>query len=85
MTINLENVELLLERELDKRKNNLSNTNAEIEEFESKLESLRNYADRLSFYIDKFSKVTSIIEMDKKNKKPFEEIHSNMFLPVDEK
>lgn len=84
MTITLNNVELLLARELQKRKDNLEFAKEEIETLESRLEKRKEYVAKLSFYIDKFSKIGETIEMDKKNKKPFEEIHSNLFPPASE-
>lgn len=85
MTITFKNVETLLERELEKRKDDLNNTRTEIKDLELKLERMKVHADKLSFYVDKFSKVTSIIEMGKESKKPFEEIHPDMFLSIEEK
>ena len=78
MTITLENAEALLDHELNKRKADLEATKHEIKALEMKLEEKKVHAKKLSFYVDKFSKVTSIIEMDKKSEKPFEQIHPNI-------
>ena len=85
MTITLENVEALLDHELSKRKTDLDATRHEIKALEMKLEEKKLHAKKLSFYVDKFSKVTSIIEMDKKSKKPFEEVHPTIPPKLDRK
>ena len=85
MTIILENVEALLEYELNKRKIDLKAAREEIKALEMKLKEKKVYAEKLSFYVDKFSKVISIVEMDKKSKKPFEEVHPNIPPKLDRK
>ena len=85
MTIILENVEALLEYELNKRKIDLKAAREEIKALEMKLEEKKVHVEKLSFYVDKFSKVTSIVEMDKRSKKPFEEIHPNIPPKLDRK
>lgn len=85
MTIKLEDVEALLDHELNKRKVDLEATKQEIKALEMKLKEKKVYAEKLSFYVDKFSKVISIVEMDKKSKKPFEEVHPNIPPKLDRK
>ena len=85
MTITLENAEALLNHELNKRKTDLEATKQEIKALEMKLEEKKVYAEKLSFYVDKFSKVISIVEMDKRRNKPFEEIHPNIPPKLDNK
>ena len=85
MTIKLEDVEALLDHELNKRKVDLEATKQEIKALEMKLKEKKVYAEKLSFYVDKFSKVISIVEMDKKSKKPFEEVHPNIAPKLDRK
>jgi len=75
MTITLENVETLLENTLKRQKDNFERTKADIEDLESELASKKEYLLKLTFHIDKLSKIPEIIEMDKKNVKSFEEIH----------
>ena len=75
MTITLANVETLLKNTLNRQKDNFERTKAEIESLESELASKKEFATKLSFHIDKLSKIHEIIEMDKNNEKPFEEIH----------
>lgn len=78
MTITLENVESLLEHELKKRKTDLDEIKQEIEELENELRKKKDYVVKLTFYIDKFSKVVSIVEMSKQSSKSFEEVHKNI-------
>ncbi|MCK5012832.1 MAG: hypothetical protein KAS66_03350 [Candidatus Omnitrophica bacterium] len=85
MTIKLEDIEALLDHELNKRKIDLKSTREEIKALETKLEEKKVHAEKLSFYVDKFSKVISIVEMDKKSKKPFEEVHPNIPPKLDRK
>ena len=85
MTITLKNVETLIARNLKRRVDDLASTKADIEALEDQLERKKKYAEKLSFFIDKFSKFSEIIEMDKKNDKPFEEIHKDILPVVDER
>lgn len=85
MTITLDNVETLLDNELNKREADLEATRQEIKDLELKIKERKAHVEKLSFYVDKFSKVTSIIEMDKKSKKSFEEIHKGGLSKSDNK
>lgn len=80
MTITLDNVETLLKRTLDRQKENFERTKADIENLELELASKKEYLLKLSFHIDKLSKIPEIIEMDKKSERTFEEIH-NIMIP----
>lgn len=79
MTINVDNIKCLLRnKELSDRKE-LQRTKEDIELTKSKLTALEVYMQKLSFHIDKSTKLLEIIEMDEKNDKPFEEIHAHLF------
>ncbi len=79
MTINVDNIKCLLRnKELSDRKE-LQRTKEDIELTKSKLTALEAYMQKLSFHIDKSTKLLEIIEMDEKNDKPFKEIHVALF------
>ena len=79
MTINVDDIKRLLRnKELSDRKE-LQRTKEDIELTKSKLTALEVYVQKLSFHIDKSTKLLEIIEMDEKTDQPFKELHRNLF------
>ena len=78
MTIAVDNVITYINKKLEDRQVEFTELQNEIKALEEELVNKKEYAKKLSFFTDKFSKIISTIEMDKKNNKPFEEIHKNL-------
>ena len=79
MTINVDDIKCLLRNKELRDRKELEQTKKDIELSKSKLSVLEEYKHKLSFHIDKSTKLLEIIEMDEKNDKPFKEIHKNLF------
>lgn len=77
MTITADNVITYLDKKLKERQLEFTELQNEIKAMEKELLNKKEYAAKLSFFNDKFDKIVATVEMDKKNKKPFEEIHKN--------
>ena len=79
MTINVDNIKCLLRnRELSDR-TKLQRIKEDIALMKSKLQAHETCVQKLTFHIDKSTKLLEIIEMDEKTDKPFKEIHKNLF------
>ena len=79
MTVDVDGIKRLLRS--DKRRYNdyLIETKLRIENLENELEDKREYLKKLSFYLDKSTKILEIIEMDETTDTPFKEIHKNLY------
>lgn len=79
MTVDVDGIKRLLRSNEAQYRGYFDKNKEEIAECETKLEHLKLYEKKLNFYIDKSTKILEIIEMDEKNKKPFNEIHTNLY------
>ena len=84
MTIDVNDIKCLLRNKEMSDRMELQRTKEDIELTKSKLHALEGYKQKLSFHIDKSTKLLEIIEMDEKTDKPFKEIHKNLFEQDDE-
>lgn len=75
MTITVENIQELIENELIRRKKEYSKIKKENEDIELKLQQNKKRLLKLSYHIDKTSKLAETIKMDAGRDKSFEEIH----------
>lgn len=75
MTISVENIQWLIENELIRRRTEHSEIEKENEELELKLERNKERLLKISYHIDKTSKLAETIKMDAGRDKTFKEIH----------
>lgn len=78
MTITVDNVITHLNKKLEERQREFTELQNDIKTLEKELANKKEYAKKLSFFTDKLDKIVATVEMDKKNQKPFEEIHKNL-------
>ncbi|MCK5216612.1 MAG: hypothetical protein KAJ93_02425 [Methanosarcinales archaeon] len=79
MTIDLEGCTILMDSHIAQRKACIEEAKKELEEHETRVRELTEFIMKENYHIDKFSKVTQTIQMDRNNDKPFDEIHPRLF------
>ena len=79
MTINVGDIKTLLRNKEMRDRIELKEVQDNTELTKSKLQTSELYLQKLSFHIDKSTKLLEIIERDEKNTKQFKEIHAHLF------
>lgn len=79
MTIDLDGCTMLMDAHINQRKEYIEEAKKELEEHETRVRELKEFIMKENYHIDKFSKVVMTVQMDRENKKPFDEIHTRLF------
>ena len=79
MTIDLEGAVMLMDAHIETRRKYIEEAKVELEEHKTRVRELTEFIMKENYHLDKFTKVTQTIEMDRNNKKPFDEIHKQLF------
>lgn len=79
MTIDLEGCTMLMDAHIETRRKYVEEAKTELKEHETRVHELKEFIMKENYHLDKFTKVTQTIEMDRNNDKPFDKIHPILF------
>lgn len=79
MTIDLDSCTMLMDAHIETRRKYVEEVKAELKEHETRVRELKEFIMKENYHLDKFTKVTQTIEMDRNNDKPFDKIHPTLF------
>ena len=79
MTIDLEGATMLMDAHIERRRKYIEEAKVELKEHETRVRELTEFIMKENYHLDKFTKVTQTIEMDRNNDKSFDKIHPMLF------